>query len=209
MLLNFDYDGVIVDSLSQLLAIAITAQQQLGAGRTPTIADFATITQLTFTDLGRQIGLAEQQLADYAETVFSLQKSTGMAVPKLFSGMAQVLSALSQQHCLVIITASSSTTVLQTLQRYELDTVFSAVLGGELGLSKTQRIEQARERYQFDTDATVMIGDAISDIRAGKMAGVTTIAVTWGFQDSGLLIREQPDYLVHTPDELLATVQSI
>ena len=54
-----------------------------------------------------------------------------------------------------------------------------------------------------------MIGDAISDIRYGKAVGVLTIGVGWGFQSSELLLREAPDYLATTPEELLEILRNL
>jgi phosphoglycolate phosphatase len=42
-----------------------------------------------------------------------------------------------------------------------------------------------------------MIGDAVSDIREGKRAGVRTAAVTWGYQAEAVLAAERPDRIVH------------
>jgi phosphoglycolate phosphatase len=43
-----------------------------------------------------------------------------------------------------------------------------------------------------------MIGDAISDIREGKRAGVRTAAVTWGYQPERVLAAEQPERIVRS-----------
>ncbi|MEQ8834178.1 MAG: HAD-IA family hydrolase [Miltoncostaeaceae bacterium] len=48
------------------------------------------------------------------------------------------------------------------------------------------------------------VGDAPFDMRAGRAAGLTTIAVTWGFFSRADLEAEEPDLIVDTPDELLA-----
>lgn len=48
------------------------------------------------------------------------------------------------------------------------------------------------------------VGDAPFDMQAGRAAGVTTIAVTWGFFSRADLEAEGPDLIVDTPEELLA-----
>jgi hypothetical protein len=47
-----------------------------------------------------------------------------------------------------------------------------------------------------------MVGDCVSDIRQAKLAGVASVAVTWGYHSEGKLVRESPDYVVHTPAEI-------
>ena len=48
-----------------------------------------------------------------------------------------------------------------------------------------------------------MWGDEVRDIEAGRKAGISTIAVTWGYNDRGLLAQHDPTYLVETPADLL------
>ena len=80
----------------------------------------------------------------------------------------------------------------------------TAVLGGDLGLTKADRIVQAQMLTGFDPQDTYMIGDAVSDLRQGKAAGVKTAAVTWGFQSRHRLMAEQPDWICDRPQDLLA-----
>ncbi|HWH14940.1 MAG TPA: HAD-IA family hydrolase [Miltoncostaeaceae bacterium] len=46
------------------------------------------------------------------------------------------------------------------------------------------------------------VGDAPFDIRAGRAAGVATVAVTWGFFARPLLDAERPDLVAESVDEL-------
>lgn len=48
-----------------------------------------------------------------------------------------------------------------------------------------------------------MIGDAVSDIRAARAAGIASISVAWGHQSKDKLIAEGPDYWVDQPEDLL------
>jgi len=57
-------------------------------------------------------------------------------------------------------------------------------------------------RLGADTRGSCYVGDAPFDIRAGRAAGVTTIAVPWGFFPRGVLTAERPDALAETPADL-------
>jgi phosphoglycolate phosphatase len=201
MLINFDYDGVIADSFDALLVLAVRAQSQLGWGRPPTASDFRRIENLTFDDLARRIGIPEQQAATYAASVFALQR--GAWDVSLFPAVVSVLHQLAADHELVVITASEGAAVAGTLDAAGVRGCFAGILGGELGLSKAARIDRARGEAGADASDTLMVGDAISDIRQGKAAGVRTVAVTWGFQDRDLLADEHPDFIADTPADLL------
>jgi phosphoglycolate phosphatase len=164
--------------------------------------DFQTIESLTFDDLGRLIGIPEAQISAYSARVFALQSRRWEVSP--FSRIVPVFSQLATQHVIGVITASQGDTVMGTLQDFGLGSAISCVMGGELGTSKAARIAQAQSLYSSSAEETFMTGDAISDIRAGKEAGVRTVAVSWGFQNRDLLADENPDFLIDAPDDLLS-----
>jgi phosphoglycolate phosphatase len=201
MLINLDYDGVIVDSFEPLLDLCVRAQQSLGVGRAPTREDFRTITNLTIHELGKLIGLPENLAPEYENEFFRLQQGNWKV--GTFPDMVPVILELAKKHTLVIITAGQSDIVTKTLHEFGLGNAISKVLGGDLGLTKAERIEQSRCAFKIDPVDSLMVGDAISDMRQGKRAGVKTVAVTWGFQKRELLVGESPDYIIDHPKDLL------
>ena len=47
-----------------------------------------------------------------------------------------------------------------------------------------------------------MIGDNVTDIQAGKNAGIETIGVTWSLKGTQSLLAEHPDYMMESYDDL-------
>jgi phosphoglycolate phosphatase-like HAD superfamily hydrolase len=205
MLLCFDYDGVIADSFDALLAVCIEAQQQIGIGRSPNANDFRTIRNLTFDALGKMIGMPEEHCANYAGRVLQIQQESSQAC--FFPAMIHALQKLATQHIVTIVTNSQSSMIASALNQYALSSCISAIKGGELNTSKSERITDLRRVYQKSNDETYMIGDTLGDITAGKEAQVKTIATTWGFQDRSLLMQSSPDFLCDSVEELLAVVE--
>lgn len=64
-------------------------------------------------------------------------------------------------------------------------------------------ILEALARLGEDPESACYVGDAPFDLQAGRAAGVTTIAVPWGFFPRSALAAEGPDALAETPDELM------
>jgi phosphoglycolate phosphatase-like HAD superfamily hydrolase len=57
------------------------------------------------------------------------------------------------------------------------------------------------DRLAVDKGLSVMVGDGVQDMEAGKAAGITTCAVTYGFRSEDTLRRAGPDHLIHSfPD---------
>ena len=202
MLLNFDYDGVIVDSLDQLVQVAIQAQTGIGSGRTPSRRDFAVVENLTVEEVGREIGIPEVELSRYVELFFEAQrKDTSKA--SLYEGIFSTFKELAKKHTIVVITSSQSNAVRSALVEHGLELYIADVLGGDVGNRKSDRIQMMQSKFKIPSESTFMIGDAVSDIREGKIAGVKTVAVTWGFQHLETLAKEEPDFIVDTPSDLL------
>ena len=51
------------------------------------------------------------------------------------------------------------------------------------------------KRYGIEPHEAMMVGDSNNDIRAGKNAGVVTVALTYGYNGGQDLHEENPDYL--------------
>ncbi len=206
MLLNFDYDGVIVDSIGQSVDMANRAQKDLGLGRPPTQEDFRRIQDLTYEGIGKLIGIPDKQVATYARTVLDLLAKDNRHL-NFVAGIQAVINQLSNDHALVIITSTHSEVVFRSMQSHNLDRKIHKIMGAELGLTKMERITLARKELKIEKSQTFMIGDAMSDIRQGKLAGVKTIAVTWGYQNQKFLAGESPDFMVDHPDHLLEILE--
>lgn len=200
--MNFDYDGVLVDSLEDLLGKACEAQRCTGAGRQPTKEDFETISNLTFIHLARRIGILEERFCDFQSNLFELLEEDSGNV-RLFGGVGEVIRKLAEEHVLVVITSNLKEAVERVLRQNGLAESFSLILDGRAAGSKSDKIALAQRRFGRGSDDTFMIGDVVSDIREGKIAGVKTVAVTWGYQSRELLLGESPDYVADSPDDLL------
>lgn len=53
------------------------------------------------------------------------------------------------------------------------------------------------------------VGDSPFDMQAGRESGCKTVAVTWGMFSLERLQAEHPDYVIDTPQDLVALVQSL
>lgn len=202
MLINFDFDGVIADTFEQLLQHCIEAQRILGQGRAPVAEDFRTVENLTFGGLGQRLGMSTEEIDRFETITFDLQKKS-KEISKFYKGMDDVIKKISIGNVLAIVSSSSSEIVHKRLLENGVEGAFKKIMGGEMGLSKSESILANMSHFSFRAEDTYMIGDAVSDIRFGKAAKVKTIGVTWGFQSRELLEGEAPDWLIHSPEELL------
>lgn len=102
----------------------------------------------------------------------------------LFMGSLEVLQLLSQAGLkLGIISADTKTKVQAFIQRYQLTDYIQLAMGVDQGPSKPDPILfwQACEKLGIEPRATLMVGDAVSDIEMARQAGAAgCIGICWG-----------------------------
>ncbi|MFN8399331.1 MAG: HAD family hydrolase [Anaerolineales bacterium] len=203
-LIIFDYDGVLADTLDDLIRFGQQACDQLGVKHVVTQADLSNLEVMSFATYGRACEVPEHLVDEFVKislNLFAEKKSP----PAIFDGMSEVIQHFSSQHKLAIVTTNSSQNVNLFLAQHGLSDRFHAVYGVDTPGSKAQKIGLARERFGEET--IFMIGDALSDVRAAKEAGVTSIAITWGHQSLETLLRGEPDHVVKDPRKLIEVIE--
>jgi len=207
-LIIFDYDGVLADTLDDLLLFGQRACDQLGVKHLVTKDDLGNLEVMSFASYGRACEVPEPLVDEFVKICldfFAEKKSP----PAIFAGLKDVLGHLSAVHKIAIVTTNSAQNVNAFLAQHGLDDLVHAVYGVDLPGSKAQKISMARNRLLENRmrEAAYMVGDSLSDIRAAKEASVISIAVTWGHQSLETLLRGHPDYVVHSPHELIEIIE--
>lgn len=205
-LVIFDYDGVLADTLDDLIHFGQEACNQLGVNHVVTKDDLSNLEVMSFATYGRACEVPEPLIDEFVRISLNLfaKKSSP---PAIFDGLSEVIQHFSTNHKIAIVTTNSSQNVHTFLTQHGLDSLVHAVYGVDTSGSKAHKIALARERFVRNGEAIFMIGDALSDIRAAKEAGVTSIAVTWGHQSLETLLRGEPDYVVNNPHELIEVIE--
>ena len=205
-LVIFDYDGVLADTLNDLIRFGQQACNQLGVKHTVTKDDLSNLEVMSFATYGRACEVPEHLIDEFVKIslrLFAEKESP----PAIFDGLSEVIQHFSTKHKIAIVTTNSSQNVHAFLTQHGLDSLVHAVYGVDTPGSKAQKIAIARERFVKDGEAVFMIGDALSDVRAAKEAGVISIAITWGHQSMETLLRGEPDHIVHSPQKLIAVIE--
>lgn len=205
-LIIFDYDGVLADTLDDLIRFGQEACDQLGVNHLVTKDDLSNLEIMSFATYGRACEVPENLVNEFVKLSLNLfaEKETP---PAIFDGLSEVIKHLSSMHKIAIVTTNTSQNVHAFLIKHGLDSLVHAVYGVDTPGSKAQKISIARERFVENGEAVFMIGDALSDVRAAKEAGVTSIAVTWGHQSLETLLRGEPDHVAHTPNTLIGVIE--
>src|SRR5258708_25486236 len=124
----------------------------------------------------------------------------------LFDGIDSMLEQLSAENEIIIITSNVSEVVENFLKSKNIN-CYKDIIGGEKEASKVLKIEAIKIKYPNHN--YFYIGDTKGDIIEGKKAGVKTVAVTWGWHSESLLLKEHPNHIAHSPEELVELFKSL
>ena len=200
----FDFDGVLVDSLDVYARTIIWCLEEIGSPIVKNEADYLELFDDNFYEAlqnrGIDLGAFGKALARYTE------KKGGdyYSDVRPFAFMPPILEALARDRVLGVISSNSNSAIEKIFDRHRYQNCFQAILGADFALSKKDKIIHALERFQMSREDTCYIGDTVGDIKEGKAAGVTTVAVTWGWHSKEKLALANPDHLVLEPEHLLS-----
>lgn len=203
-LVIFDYDGVLADTLDDLIRFGQEACNQLGVKHVVAKEDLSNLEVMSFATFGRACEVPEHLIDEFVKISLNLFAEKE-SPPAIFDGLRDVIQHLSSNHKIAIVTTNSSQNVHAFLTKHGLANLVHAIYGVDTPGSKAQKIALARERFM--EESIFMIGDALSDVRAAKEAGVISIVVTWGHQSLETLLRGEPDYVVNNPRELIGAIE--
>jgi phosphoglycolate phosphatase len=201
-LIIFDFDGVLADTLDDMLNFAQAVCAELGLDRIPTPADLDALETMSFVEYGKQLGIPPHLAGEFASRC--LQRFIEKPYPpKIFAGMVKVIEQLSAHHTLAIVTGNTTRAVENFLRENHIHQFISAIFAVDQPGSKVEKIQKAKSQHATEADAVYYIGDAVSDIRAARQASVKSVAVSWGHQSLGKLVNAQPDHIIQTPREII------
>jgi phosphoglycolate phosphatase len=200
-LILFDFDGVLADTLGDMLRFGQEVCEELGINHIATQDDLNSLEIMSFATFGQQLEVPAPLVDDFVRRCLEKFKEK-QSPPEIFKGLDEVIRELSANNIIGVITGNSSGNVKAFLSAHGLDGYIQAIYGVDAPGSKAEKISHARNQFAANDETVFMVGDSASDIRAAKEASVKSIAVSWGHQSAQTLIRTKPDYLIHSPGEL-------
>lgn len=144
----------------------------------------------------------KQHLIDYA----AKKKES-----KIFEGIKELLMELhSSGYTLVMNTNAFTRNTLPLLKNHDVDNLFDYITDADLTKDKVEKFKLIQKKYKTSTDKLLFVTDALGDVLDANVAGVSTIAVTWGVHDKEYFEKEKHSNLlaiVDTVEELRESIK--
>jgi phosphoglycolate phosphatase len=196
----FDFDGVLVDSLDVYERRVKLCLEKIGTPIIQSRDDFLELFEDNFYEGIVKKGI---DLAAFMNASRAIPTKDDYDQIEPFTPIFPVLHALKKDNILTVISSNVSRVINTILARYGFNGCFREVLGADFGYSKEEKILHAMNLFRTEKDRTYYVGDTVGDIKEARMAGVKTVAVTWGWHSKEKLETINPDYLIENPDDLL------
>ncbi|MFC1894992.1 HAD-IA family hydrolase [Candidatus Dependentiae bacterium] len=197
-LICFDFDGTIANTLH----IAMDCVNQLSDeyNYIP-IKNISLFRNKNMHEIIRKnLGLWLYQVPMYVKKIKSIMfKQIHKA--NIFNEMPKLLSQLSKNYKIAIITSNSKKNVEVVLKKAEIQNI-DFIHSDSSIFGKGLVIKNFIKKHNLSNKEIIYVGDEVRDIRACKKIGVKIISVSWGYNSGELLIKEKPDYLVNKPYEI-------
>lgn len=200
----FDLDGTVLDSAPGIVSTMQRAMVEVGVEP----ADAALLR----SDLGPpprvilgQVGVPDDLIDDAVAAYRRLYLINGLQDACVYPGVQDLLVRLAGDHLLATATMKHVETATAFLTHHGLHHHFSLVGGASETISdKAGIIAATRERLgNPPPEQMIMVGDRHSDITGGRVNGMRTVAVSWGYGSRDELLASEPDELIDSPAELV------
>ena len=216
-LVIFDLDGTLINSEAIILGAQYETFARCGRVHPGREAGLGVIGLTLDIALMRVAGLAEPDnvLTQTYREVFNDMRQRAETDPSLaeplFPGVVELLEGLSQRPATVlgIATGKSRRGADHAIERHGWAALFATTQTADDAISKPhpEMILRAIAETGATPERTLMVGDSTFDMEMAVAAGVTPVAVSWGFQPVAALQAAGARHVIESCAELVALIE--
>lgn len=200
----FDWDGTLADSMDLCIGEVSLTLERMGL---PPVdeAMLRACNGPTYEETIPLLGIPPERGEEYQRTRQACEMEIIPRTLKLFPGVEEMLCALRPIADLVVVSNGLQAYLDFSARFTGLDSFFSQMQGCIPGKTKPEVLGMMLS--QLLPSRSVMIGDRLGDILAGKTNAIPTIAACYGFGNDEEY--RQADYQAHSPADLIPLVHNL
>lgn len=210
----FDLDGTLADTLKTIAGAVNHGLRQLGHPEHPVDAYRQMVGEGVLTLCRRALPEGcSLDLELLLVAVRSFYAKNSLLHVRAYDGVPELLRSLRKRGAkLGVISNKPHDLTVSTVEGLNLGAHFGCVLGQRDDLPGKPDPAGALwvlEQLGVDPAEAMLVGDTPIDLRTARAAGLTSVAVTWGFRGEKELLGEGPDHLVCRPGRILEIYEEL
>lgn len=204
----FDVDGTLIDSTSAVVECMKKTALEMGGEVTDEVELKASFGQGLMNTLKPWVpeGQIDAAIEQYMRNFHGI---VGENI-RLYDGVLDILDTLYKKNIpMGIVTGNKLSEMEGIFHKLPLRDYFDAVICADTIPFQKPNPEPVREALRLlgrPVQGAVFVGDSEHDIRAGKLAGVSTIAVLGGSSPEDRLRAAEPDYVFDHISDLIGKI---
>jgi phosphoglycolate phosphatase len=203
----FDFDGTLVDSLHVVIEVYNRLAGEYKSNQIEQ-KDIAYLKGLSIMERAKYLDFKLYKLPLLALDIYKLYKHSIKDL-NLFAGVKELLEELNAcEFQLAIVSTNAERNIRECLERNQIDFISEIICSNNM-FGKNEDIKRFMKAHDLEDSEVIYVGDEARDIIAGKKSGVNVIWVSWGFDHIDNAKKEDPNYIVNEPHEILSICQSI
>ncbi len=208
----FDLDGTLLDTLEDL---ADSVNEMLRNFSCPE-RSLAEVRQFVGNGMKKLVERSvsadfDMKKFDSAYEFFRLSYAGNMQnKTKPYDGILKCLEELKNQGKRIVVTSNKNDDAVKNLCREYFGELITLAVGAKEGIpSKPDptMVNSAIREMGLEKENCIFVGDSDTDILTAKNAGLKSVGVLWGFRDRAVLERAEADFIISSPEEIIAIVK--
>jgi pyrophosphatase PpaX len=205
----FDFDGTLADS-TELIMRSWRHMMATHHGAVPPDEEWLSGFGMTLETQVARFARFPEEAREMLESYRSFQRLHHDEMLRPFPGVVEVVRELERRGVgLAIVTSKHREATLRGMDLCGVVEHFPVIVTPE-DVSEPkphpEPVLHALERLGVRAEEAVFVGDSPHDMAAGRAAGTRTAAALWGPFPRAALEREEPDWLLESPEEVLGMV---
>ena len=193
----FDMDGTLTQT-NQLIYDSFNYIAQKYAGRTYTIPEITAMFGPPEEDALLAI-VRPEQIDEVMKDYLAFYRAHHNELAQLYPGIENILSSLKASgKLLALFTGKGIATATITLQEFHIEKYFDYVVTGNDVLKhkpSSEGLLKIMDHFALLPDELLMVGDAVSDVKAAHEAGVKIAAVMWDLYAKEKVMQMKTDFI--------------
>ena len=202
----FDLDGTLIDSLPDIVWSFRAAFDAEGLPA-PDAADVRAGIGPPLEDMAAAFVSDAAKVAAVCDAYRSIYPRHFTERTRPFPGVVEVLAELRRRDWLLAVATTKRTAMARELvEALGLDTFLDHVQGSDGLPHKPAPDVVLAALAALSAEGAWMVGDTVTDLQAGRAAGLRTYGVSWGTHGAARLAEAEPDVLEDDLARLLELV---